>query len=33
MGHTGKAAIELLRKRSPLVLCNDAFERWILSLD
>lgn len=34
MGHTGKEAIELLRSsRSPLVLCNEAFESWILSHD
>lgn len=33
MGHTGKEAIELLRRRSPLVLCNEAFEEWILSHD
>lgn len=33
MGHTGEEAIALLRKRSPLVLCNEAFENWILSHD
>lgn len=32
-GHTADAAIALLRaKRSPLVLCNDTFERWLRSL-
>lgn len=32
-GHTADEAIALLReKRSPLVLCNDAFENWLRSL-
>ncbi|MGZ6854334.1 MAG: protein-tyrosine phosphatase family protein [Mycobacteriaceae bacterium] len=31
-GHTAQDAIDLLRtKRSPLVLCNEAFEDWLLS--
>lgn len=33
MGYSGKDAIALLRKRSALVLCNEAFENWILSHD
>lgn len=33
-GHTARSAIELLReKRSPAVLCNRTFERFLLSLD
>jgi hypothetical protein len=32
MGRTPTEAIDLLRaKRSPVVLCNEAFERWLLS--
>jgi protein-tyrosine phosphatase len=32
--HTAAEAIELLRaKRSPVVLCNAAFERYLLALD
>lgn len=32
-GHTAQDAINLLRdKRSPLVLCNEAFENWLVSL-
>jgi protein-tyrosine phosphatase len=31
LGYTPTAAIELMReKRSPLVLCNEAFENWVL---
>lgn len=31
MGRTPQEAIDLLReKRSPVVLCNQAFERWLL---
>jgi hypothetical protein len=34
MGHTAREAIDLLReKRSPVVLCNATFERWLLDLD
>lgn len=33
LGYSGEEAIKLLRKRSPLVLCNEAFENWILSFD
>jgi rhodanese-related sulfurtransferase len=30
LGHTPEVAIEMLRtKRSPLVLCNEAFENWL----
>lgn len=32
-GRTPREAIDLLReKRSPLVLCNETFENWLLSL-
>lgn len=34
LGRTPSEAIGLLReKRSPVVLCNQAFEQWLLSLD
>lgn len=34
LGYTGKAAIELLRhRRSPAVLCNKTFERYVLNQD
>jgi len=34
MGRTARDAIALLReKRSPFVLCNPSFERWLLELD
>lgn len=34
MGHTADEAISMLRNnRSPLVLCNDAFEEYLRSLD
>ena len=34
MGRTPREAIDLLReKRSPVVLCNRAFEGWLLTLD
>jgi protein-tyrosine phosphatase len=29
MGYSGKEAIALLRRRSPLVLCNQTFASWI----
>jgi protein-tyrosine phosphatase len=34
MGRTAREAIDLLRaSRCDMVLCNQAFERWLLSLD
>jgi protein-tyrosine phosphatase len=34
MGRSAREAIDLLReKRCPLVLCNEAFEAWLLALD
>lgn len=34
LGRTSREAIDLLReKRSPVVLCNQAFERFLLDLD
>jgi protein-tyrosine phosphatase len=34
MGRSAKDAIAILReKRSPFVLCNPSFERWLLELD
>lgn len=34
LGYTGRSAIELLReRRSPAVLCNKAFERYVLACD
>lgn len=33
MGHSGPEAISILReRRSPLVLCNEAFENWIAGI-
>lgn len=31
MGKTPQEALETVRKRSPLVLCNETFESWVLS--
>jgi protein-tyrosine phosphatase len=34
MGHSAADAIALLReRRCPMVLCNEAFEAWLLALD